>query len=156
MTRFLFVLLLLLPAAARAEFVLSDLVGNWTGSGSYQEGLSKARMRCRLTVVGNNTKVTLSGRCGSSLGSERMVLDLIRRADGTIVLRSGDGAPQDDTSLAELVGYTARTQLFVSGESGHDSASVLFARNQNGTLYFASKRKWQTGNSQSAITLSRR
>ena len=156
MMRLLLVLLFLMPAGARADFVLSEMVGTWSGQGEYYELLSKARMRCRLSVVGNDAKVTLSGRCGSSLGAEDVVLDFIRQPDGQIVSRAGVGAPESDSPIEALYGRPTKTQLIVRGQSGKESVVMQFVKNADGTLYFVTRRDGAQGKRTSAITLSRR
>ena len=158
MIRLLTVLLALAltSAEARADLTLSQLVGTWTGSGTYAEALSEARMRCRLSIAGDDAKVTLSGRCGSSLGAEDVVLDFIRQGDGSVIVRSGPGAPQQDSKIAALTGRPQSNQLYVTGAAGDESVAMQFVKNADGTLYFATERKWQTGRSHSVITLQPR
>ncbi len=148
--------LCLTGAAARAEMSLADLVGSWTGSGTYHEALSQAKMKCRLTTVGDAAKVTISGRCGSSLGANDVVLDIVRQADGTVTMQSGGRAPGFETDIDQLTGRITGNQLMLSGEAGIERARLQFALNDDGSLRFASERKWQTGNSRSLVTLKQR
>ncbi len=158
MTRLITLMLafVLTTVEARAELTLSQLTGTWTGAGNYAEGLSEARMRCRLTIAGDDAKVTMSGRCGSSLGAEDVVLDFIRQSDGSVRVQSGPGAPQQDSEIEALTGRPQGNQLFVTGSAGQESVAMQFVKNADGTLYFATERKWQTGRSQSVITLQPR
>ena len=151
-----FLALSLTTAEARADLTLSQLVGNWTGSGNYREGVSEARMRCRLTIAGDDAKVTMSGRCGSSLGAEDVVLDFIRQGDGSVIVQSGPGAPQQESKIEALTGRPQGNQLFLTGAADGESVAMQFVRNADGTLYFATERKWRTGRSQSVITLQPR
>ena len=156
MMRVFAILLALLPAAASAEFALSDMVGKWAGEGMYYEPLSRAKMRCRLTIVGSDAAIAMSGRCGSSLGAEKVHLDLIRQPDGQIVLRAGKNAPETDSPIEALVGRPTRSQLIVRGQSGQESAVMQFVSNADGTLYFLTKLDGAKGERTSAVTLSRR
>lgn len=150
------VALTLTTAQARADLTLTQMVGTWTGAGTYSEALSEARMRCRLTIAGDDAKVTMSGRCGSSLGAEDVVLDFIRQGDGSVRVQSGPGAPAQDSEIKALSGRPQGNQLMVTGAAGLESVAMQFVKNADGTLYFATERKWQTGRSQSVITLSPR
>ena len=113
MIRLAIILLLLSGAAARAEFSLADMVGTWAGSGVYKENLSQAKVRCQLAVTGGAGKVTVSGRCGSSLGAETIVLDFTRQGDGRIVVTEGPGAPRNDSQIEALVGRQVNLKLWV-------------------------------------------
>jgi len=145
-----------LALPAQADFRLLDMVGNWGGSGVYSEGVSKARMRCRISVTGDDAKVTLTGRCGSSLGAADVVLDFIAIGDGKVTVQPGDGAPASDSPITMLTGQLSATQLNVSGANYAESVVMQFVKNTDGTLNFATKRKWRTGRSQSTIRLVRR
>ena len=70
--------------ASAADFRLGALAGNWAGSGSYTEGISTARLICRLAARGADERIRMTGRCGSSLGNEEIDMDLVLGADGTI------------------------------------------------------------------------
>lgn len=151
--RTLVVLMILLPAAARAEFALSDITGTWAGAGSYTEALSTARMRCRIAIAGNADQVALTGRCASSLGAEDLDLTFTRLPGGEISLRAEDGQRQGETTVEELTGLPEASQVILRGENGLDRAAVQIRLNPDGTLYFATETKWRTGNAKSAITL---
>ena len=152
MIRILLLCLVLLPAAARAEFTLSDMVGTWSGSGTYTEGVSQARMRCRIVVAGGDARVRLSGRCGSSLGAEDVAVEAVRQPDGRIALISPDGPTREPFSVREVSGVPQGDRLVLHGSAGVESVTVEFRRNANGTLSFVTQRKWRTGRSQSQVT----
>ncbi len=146
--------LILLPGLARADFALTDMVGSWSGTGTYAEALSQAKMKCRLNVAGADSKVTMTGRCGSSLGASDVVMDIVRSGTGIVI--TGDGGPDVDTEIDQLTGQISGQQIFVTGAEGKDSVKMQFVMNADGTLYFATERKWLTGSSWSKITLVRR
>ncbi len=156
MKRLIFLCLLLVPGMARAEFALSDMVGTWAGTGSYTEALSKATMKCRLTVTGDDARVTVNGRCGSSLGADDVTLDFVRQSGSRVVVEETPGAPKQDSEIEEVSGNLTATQLFVRGAGGDETVAIQFVKNDDGTLYFATERTWKGGDSQSRVTLSRR
>ena len=156
MIRIFFIFLLLFAGPARAEMTLADLVGNWAGTGMYYEGLSKAKMKCRLTGAGNSAHVTMTGRCGSSLGAEDVDIEFSRQGDGSILLISGDNAPSVDTEIDTVSGRLEGNQMFLQGQAKHETFKMQFAVNADGSLRFATERKWQTGKSRSIVTLQRR
>jgi hypothetical protein len=155
MIRILIFLFVLIPATAWADFKLSDLVGNWSGSGKYAEPLTTARVRCKLAIMGNDAKVTLRGRCGGSFGAERMVLDFVRQSNGDVIVSSGPGAPYTESPIGALTGTPTRTQLVVRGQSGQESVLMQFAKNADGTMHFATERDGKQGRRISAVTLIR-
>lgn len=156
MIRLWLIFTLVLAGNARAEMSLADLVGDWSGSGTYSEALSSARMKCRLTMTGTAAKVTIAGRCGSSMGANDVVLDLVRQGDGRITLTSARDAPGFETAITGLSGRITGNQLTLRGEAGLERAATQFVLNADGSLRFAAERKWLTGNSQSIVTLQRR
>ncbi|MDJ0823069.1 MAG: hypothetical protein QNJ09_14825 [Paracoccaceae bacterium] len=156
MKHLLLTLFLMLPAAAQAEFKLSDMVGNWSGSGQYYEKPTRAKMQCRLTITGGDAKVTLSGRCGSTLGSETMKLDFIRQGGGSVIVRNAPGAPRNTTDIGQLTGRMSGNFLVVSGSAGPDAVTIQFEKKADGQLHFVTDRKWKENSGQSSVMLVRR
>ena len=156
MMKLLAVMLAVVPVMARAEFVLSDMVGSWSGSGMYYEAMSQAKMKCRLTMAGDAAGITMKGRCGSSLGAHDVVLDFVAEDDGRVFVQGGDNAPSVDSEIEELTGKITGNQLNLSGQAGPDSVRMQFVLNEDGSIYFATERKWPQGDSRSKITLTRR
>lgn len=156
MIRLLIFLLLLAPSTAWADFKLSDMVGTWSGSGKYWEPLTTAQMGCKLRITGNDAKVTLSGRCGSSIAAEKMLLDFVRQGNGQIVVTAGKGAPPSDSPIEALTGTPTKTELFVRGQSGAETVVMQFAKKADGTIYFATERDGAKGRRVSVVTLTRR
>lgn len=156
MRHMLFAVALLIPSPIWAAFQLSELVGQWTGQGTYTEGVSKAKMRCNLSFVGTDAKVTMSGRCGSSLGAESVVLDFANDADGGVTVRSGAGAPESDSAITGLTGVPGPNGLVVKGSGGDESVIIELLLNANGTLRFATQRNSSNGMAISIVDLSRR
>lgn len=149
------VLLALAPTVARADFALNDMIGKWTGSGLYEEPSSMGRMRCRIAIAGDDAMVRMTGRCGSSLGVEDVVLDFLRQANGDIVVRAGPGAPERDTKIKELTGRVRGTKLIVRGYQGQESVEMSFEAVTDDKLRFETKRKTWEGDSRSSIDLKR-
>lgn len=156
MIRLFLILLALVPVPARADFALSDLVGTWNGAGTYEEGVSQARMRCRITVTGSDAQVRLTGRCGSSLGAEDVRVDVLRQADGSVTLVSPNGPTREPFSVREISGRPQGDRLTLQGTAGLESVIVQFVLHADGRLTFATQRKWRTGRSRSQVTMTRR
>ncbi len=148
--------LMIVPALAQADFSLSDMVGSWSGSGTYYEKPSRAKMQCRLTITGGDAKVTLSGRCGSSLGSETMKLDFIRQAGGKVVVQAAPGAPKKDSDIGQLSGRISGNFLIVSGSASDESVTIQFEKKSAGSLHFVTERIWEANSGQSSVMLTRR
>ncbi|MDF0603715.1 hypothetical protein P1J78_23615 [Psychromarinibacter sp. C21-152] len=132
---------------------LADLVGSWTGNGIYYEALSKAKMKCRLAATGDAARVKLTGRCGSSLGARDLSLEFVRQDDGSILLLSADTLPSVETGIERVDGEISNNQLNLSGTSPGEYLKLQFALNADGSLHFATERKWRTGKSRSVVTL---
>jgi len=149
-------LAMLAPLPAMAELALSDLVGTWTGQGTYVEGLSSAKMRCNLGITGTDAMVRLSGRCGSSLGAESVVLDFTKAADGSVSVSSGPGAPANDSKIDVMQGKITANQLILRGAAGDETVTIELLQNPNGSLHFATRRTWTGKKATSVVTLIRR
>ncbi|GEM_PF-6301365 len=156
MIRILALAIFIVPSVSRADFALSDMIGAWAGTGVYSEALSQAKMKCKLTMLGDAKKVTMSGRCGSTLGAGNVVLDFVRQEDGQIVVHAGGDALQPASEIGELVGRFTDDQLIVTGAAGHESVKMQLILDADGSIFFATERKWLTGKSSSEITLVRR
>lgn len=156
MMRLATLVLMLLPMAAQADFTLSDLLGTWSGSGTYYERPSKARMKCRLSFAGNDSQVRMTGRCGSSLGAQDLTLDFIRQGSNGVIVRSPPGATQSNSDIAEMQGQMSGNYLIAAGSAGAETAKFQFESKADGTLAFVTEHKDGTFFSQSVVTLSRR
>jgi len=156
MKNLIFAFIMLLPLPAWAELKLSDLVGNWGGQGTYAEGLSSAKLRCKLVIAGTDAMVRMTGRCGSSLGAENLALDFVKGADSTITVDSSAGAPQSDSPVGALRGSSQGNQLIIRGEGGDETVTIELILNPDGSLRFATQRTWPGKTGTSVVTLKRR
>lgn len=148
--------LLVSAPGARADLRLSQLVGRWAGTGIYHEGVSSAEMRCRLTFEGSDAQVSLGGRCGSSLGSQKVAVILSRGADGAVTMTAAPGAPPVDSDVEVLRGTPGAAWLELTGAAGPETVRMVFQLQADGSLRFATERKWQTGRSRSLVDMVRR
>lgn len=149
-------ILSVLPVVAQAEFSLSDLVGTWTGEGSYYERPTRAKMKCRLSFAGTDAQVRMTGRCGSSLGAQDLEIDFVREGASGVVVRPAPGAPTSDSKLTEMSGQLQGNLMIASGTSGTETAKFQLESRADGTLQFVTQREDGTFFSQSVVTLVRR
>jgi hypothetical protein len=146
----------LAPMPAWAEFTLSDLVGNWSGSGKYYERPSSAKMKCRLSFAGDDARVRMTGRCGSSLGAQDLELDFIREGNRGVVVQSAPGAPKSKSAIARMAGQMTATMMIAEGVAATESAKFQLEIKPDGTMHFLTQRKDGTFFSQSTVVLVRR
>ena len=128
--------LMFVPTVALADFSLDGLVGKWSGQGNYAENMSSAKMRCKIDIAGGADKVTMTGRCASGLGAQKVALDLTRADDGSITASAAEGAPQNKTNIDGLTGLPQGGHLVMDGTSGADSVKIEFLMNADGSLRF--------------------
>lgn len=128
--------LALMPNVALAEFSLEEMVGKWSGQGVYAENMSSAKMRCKIDFAGGADKVTMTGRCASGLGAQKVALDLVRAEDGTITAKAAAGAPENKTKIDGLTGLPIEGHLVMDGVAGEDSIKMEFLMNADGSLRF--------------------
>jgi len=142
--------------AQAAEFHLGALAGNWSGSGSYTEGISTARLICRLTASGDDRQVHMTGRCGSSLGNEDVDMVLVRAAEGTVTVSSGTAASRRDSPVENLQGVPEGNQLVARGSAEDEVVTLVLRFEDTGVLRFAVQRRWTGGKEESVVDLSAR
>lgn len=147
--------LLLVPNMALADFSLEDLVGKWKGQGSYVENATGAKMRCKLEFAGGADEVSVTGRCASGLGAQKVAMDLIRAEDGSISAVAPPGAPKNKTDIDGLSGTPNGQHLVMNGAAGEDSVKMEFLMNADGTLRFGVHSVIGAKESKSVIVLTR-
>jgi hypothetical protein len=128
--------LVLVPNVAFAQFSLDTLVGKWSGQGTYAENMSSAKMRCKIDFAGGADKVTMTGRCASGLGAQKVALDLVQSKDGSITAKAAAGAPENKTEIDGLTGLPTERHLVMDGVAGEDSIKMEFLMNADGSLRF--------------------
>jgi hypothetical protein len=137
--RALALLLLLLPATARAEFALPQLLGDWSGSGNYARGEASGMLRCRLAITPEGQfRVEVSGRCASAEGATAVAFVLIPQADGTIMTESRLDTPPD-TRIEALRGLPEADRLVLDGSAAGETVELSLWLLENGNLGFASR-----------------
>lgn len=151
-----FLLVFALPAAAQADLSLSDLVGSWTGEGSYFERPTKTRMKCRLSFSGDEARLHMAGKCGSSLGAHDVNVDFIRQGGNSIIVRAAPGARNDDSQIARMEGRLSGNFLIAQGTGGTETAKIQLESKPDGSMVFVTQREDGTFFAQSVVTLKRR
>lgn len=147
--------LMLAPNVARADFALDALIGKWKGQGSYVENKSGAKMRCKIDFTGGAEKVTMTGRCASGLGAQKVAVDLIRASDGYINARAAPGAPENKSNIKGISGKPNGPHLVMSGAAGENSVKMEFLMNADGTLRFGVHSIVGAKDAKSVIVLTR-
>lgn len=140
--------------AHAAEFSLGALEGNWGGTGVYTDGQSTARVRCRLTGIGDNTHIRISGRCSSTLGREDIDMILVRNPTGVITLLSDVATFRNNSEVSSLEGAPIGGQLLARGSVGNEEVILILRFEDNGGLTFDTQRRWSAGVERSVIDLT--
>ena len=120
-------LVVLLPATAAAASPLDTLIGVWRGKGI---GATLERAACRLTArAADDTRISVTGRCGTAGGTARFSITLRRRPGGRIdAVVSSPTLPEDiayaGTVSGNRISFGATAPLDIDGEQY--SSRVVF------------------------------